>query len=126
MSDPADIDFLDIIGRAREDAGLVDAQKPTDDTIRRFIRDAYQDIVDKRPDARLRNDGTLMPHALDDAATTLYWELIEFRLSFIYYVMFRMRSLNMMEPTQAKSAASYWREYLLSLGLNSPPEAPAA
>ncbi len=122
MADPADIPFDDIENRVREDCELVGAQVPSQDKVRQFIRDAYKDIIDKRPDARVRNDGTVMEHFLASDVVTLKWELIEFILSFVFYVKWRVRSMNKMEPNQRSAAADDWRDYMTSLGFSAPPQ----
>lgn len=121
MASPPDIPFEEIETRVREDCELVGAQTPDQKKVFQFIRDAYKDIIDKRPDARIMDDGTVMPHYLDASVTTLYGDLIEFILSFVCYVKFRVRSMNKMEPNQAAAAQSDWREYMQTLGFNVPP-----
>jgi hypothetical protein len=120
MAAPADIPFADIEARVREDARLVMSASVTTDKINQFIRDAYKDIIDKRPDGRIREDGTIMPHYLESSVTTLYGEMIEFILSYVCYVKFRIRSMNKMEPNQNKAAQSDWREYMMTLGYHVP------
>lgn len=118
MSDP--IQFSDIELRAREDCRIVNANDPDTLKISGYIRDAYRDIMDKRPDARIKDDGSMMPGHLTADTTTLYGELNDFMSSFVYYVKWRIHSRSKMEANQAHAAASDWRDYMQSLGFNTP------
>jgi hypothetical protein len=114
------IPFLDIEKDVRLDMRLENATDPSDVLVWKYIRDAYKDIMDKRTEARIATDGTLLSAYLASTVEELPDEMNDYRYSVICYVRWRLRSRNKQEANQARAAAMDWRDYMQSLGFDTP------